>query len=201
MEVFSIIISIIGIVISSFIAYHIYYLSKRLTFKDKWQHRLNIEEKIRLLQSEIWYKNRRNRVYLVDINTYKYYPGDAPNGRPSHISGGLKECYLGGVIIERHEQISLKDENGNIQKAVKFGVIPYEWIVDIEMDGDSANSSALIYCYFKNNKGQKDEMIKYTPFQSYEYYLLNENYNKEVDYPWQIFGVQIDLDKIKESTL
>lgn len=199
MEFLSIIISLIGIAISSFIAYHIYYLSKRMTFKDRWQHRKNVEAKVKQLQSEIWYKNRRNKIYLVDINTYEYYPGATPNGRLSHISGGLKECYLGGVIIERHEQILLKDGNGNTQKAVKFGIIPYDWIVDIDMDGDSTNSSALIYCYFKNNKGQKDEATKYTPFKFYEYYLLNEDYKKDNNYPWEIFGIQIDLDRIQKT--
>lgn len=197
MEILSIIIGIIGVVISSIIAYHIYYLLKRMTFKDKWQHRKNIESKVRQLQSEIWYENRRNRVYLVDINTYGYYPGSSPNGRLSHLVGGMKGCYLGGVIIERNQQILFNDENENIQKAVKFGIIPYDWIIDIDMDGDSANSSPLIYCYFKNNKGQKDEAIKYTPFKSYEYYRLNEDYNNDENYPWEIFGIQIDVDNVQ----
>lgn len=68
------------------------------------------------------------------------------------------------------------------------------------MEGDSANSSALIYCYFKNYKGQKDEAIKFTPFKSYEYYIFNENYDKDKNYPWEVFGVRIELDKIKKYT-
>lgn len=103
MAFFNIIIAIIGISVSIFIVYHIYFLSKRLTFKDKWQHRKDIDAKVRQLQSEMWYGNRRNRVYLVDISTYEYYPDTTPNGRLSHISGVMKGCYLGGVIIERHE--------------------------------------------------------------------------------------------------
>lgn len=197
MDVLIIIINVIGILITSFIGYHLYYLSKRLTFKDNWLHRKNIEEKIKKLNSEIWYENRRNRVYIVDVDTYDFYPGTAPKNRPTHIVGGLKNYHLGGVIIERSSRISVTDEYGIDIKVVKFGIIPFSWIVDIELEGDSANSSALIYCYFKNTDGKKDEGMKFTPFKSYEYYILNEEYNEATNYPWEIYSANIDLDLVK----
>ncbi len=59
--------SIFSIIISTFIAYHIFFLSKRLSMRDKLAHQKIINEYISRLKSEIYSKKRCSRVYLVDM--------------------------------------------------------------------------------------------------------------------------------------
>lgn len=49
--------SIFSIIISTFIAYHIFFLSKRLSMRDKLAHQKIINEYISRLKSEIYSKN------------------------------------------------------------------------------------------------------------------------------------------------
>lgn len=48
--------SIFSIIISTFIAYHIFFLSKRLSMRDKLAHQKIINEYISRLKSEIYSK-------------------------------------------------------------------------------------------------------------------------------------------------
>lgn len=88
--------SIFSIIISTFIAYHIFFLSKRLSMRDKLAHQKIINEYISRLKSEIYSKKRCSRVYLVDADVYeKYYPNnDNKFGRYSHIKGEIKDAFL-----------------------------------------------------------------------------------------------------------
>ena len=42
-------------------------------------------------------------------------------------------------------------------KAIKVGIIPYDWVIDINLKGDDTNGSALIYCYFRKKSNWKFE--------------------------------------------
>jgi len=189
----SCILTILDIVITGFIAYHIFYLSKRLSFKDKLNHKRDIEEKIEQILSEVWDKKHRNRVYLVDVDIYESaYPGYASKKRPSHLSGAIVRAGLNGVWIDRREIISYADENGEEFDTVRAGLIPYEWIVDINIDGDSANTSPLIYCKFKNRRSKKQESIKRSPFKKFMYFLINKDYKEEINFPWEYYKYLVD---------
>ena len=56
-----------------------------------------------------------------------------------------------GVSNNDNESLFHIEQNQPKQKAVSVGVIPYDWIIDINLDGDGINSSAIIYCRFRNN--------------------------------------------------
>ena len=224
--------TILSIFISAFIAYHIFFLSKRLSMGDKLAHQKLINEYISRLKSEIYGKKRRNRVYLIDADVYeKYYPNnDNKFGRYSHIKGEIKDTSFNGIEIITEIIAVTQDTEGkyircsneeltenNQMKAVKVGIIPYDWVIDINFKGDDTNSSALIYCHFKKKstwkfkrrvKHDKEGNMYHTklchlsrewlPFKTYGYYLLNPNYQKNINQPWEIYLCPINVyDKNK----
>lgn len=94
----------------------------------------------------------------------------------------------------------------NKMKAIKVGIIPYDWVIDINLKGDDTNGSALIYCYFRKKSNWKFERRvklnkegnmyrtklcllsrEWLPFKTYEYYLLNPNFQENINYPWEIY--------------
>ncbi len=213
--------SIFSIIISTFIAYHIFFLSKRLSMRDKLAHQKIINEYISRLKSEIYSKKRCSRVYLVDADVYeKYYPNnDNKFGRYSHIRGEIKDAFFNGIEIITETINVVQDTEGkyircsnekltenNKMKAIKVGIIPYDWVIDINLKGDDTNGSALIYCYFRKKSNWKFERRvklnkegnmyrtklcllsrEWLPFKTYEYYLLNPNFQENINYPWEIY--------------
>lgn len=90
--------------------------------------------------------------------------------------------------------------------AYRVGVIPYEWIIDIKLDGDGANNSPLIFCKFKSKwRANKNHPItiagikiprmckEWFPFVKYRYYRKNPNYDSLKNYYWEQYSESIKL--------
>lgn len=205
--------TIISIGVSIFIAYHIFFLSKRITFKDKLAHYKAVEKLVKEILGKIYDAKQRNRVYIVDIDMYDKYPSN-DSGRYSHIAGGLKDSAIDGVEIVLFETETVQHISGDkyrkakdgTDRAYRIGVIPYERIIDFKLDGDGANNSPLIYCKFKpkwvinKNRPIKIAGIKiprlqkeWFPFAKYRYYRKNPNYDSRKNYYWEIYSEPIRL--------
>lgn len=89
-----------------------------------------------------------------------------------------------------------------------MGIIPFSAIEEIGFVGNEYTSSAQIYCHFKHyfrpkisfkrifreNKGKSKfvrrfnfQLCQNIPYQKYNYYTLNKNYDESVDYYWDKF--------------
>ena len=140
-------------------------------------------------------------------------------GRYSHIKGEIKDAFFNGIEIITETINVVQDTEGkyircsnekltenNKMKAIKVGIIPYDWVIDINLKGDDTNGSALIYCYFRKKSNWKFERRvklnkegnmyrtklcllsrEWLPFKTYEYYLLNPNFQENINYPWEIY--------------
>jgi hypothetical protein len=66
---------VVGTILSTVIAYHVYFLSIKLSNQSKLEHKDKIKSKTDDLILEIFTQNLRSKVYLVNINRYfKDYP-------------------------------------------------------------------------------------------------------------------------------
>ena len=156
-------VSIIGILIGSFIAYHVFFLSKKLTNKDRLEHKEKIKQKAEALLSKINRDRLSNKVYLVNINRYfKDYPSNKEQlfSGYSHIKAEIKSTRFDGVEffasmpVEVYQKVnkmySFKGKAGEkVFNAFPVGIVPYEWIEYIDMEGDEYDYSPLIYCHYK----------------------------------------------------
>ena len=219
-------IGLFGIIITTIIAYHIHALSKKVSFRARLKHQKIIKNYISELKTEIHYKGRNCKVIIIDIDVYdKYYPQNFNKfNRHSHVAGELKDATFDGIEIidgimgvsnNDNESLFHIEQNQPKQKAVSVGVIPYDWIIDINLDGDGINSSAIIYCRFRNKTAwrfRKDLKInsktgefyepkiwhlsrEWSPYKIHRYYLLNLNYNKDRNYYWEQYMYPIKISK------
>lgn len=225
MEITNLIVAIISIFISGFISYHVLKLSKSLSFSDKRKFEKAIKNYVDELNSEIHYKKRRNaKTIIIDVDMYdKYYPENWNKfGRHSHFAGEIKGYGFKGVEIIV-ALVGVKKLNGrdyeidnesHTDKAVKVGIIPYEWIEYMDLNGDAFNTSPLIYCKFRNKSKwqfKKDFLPdsddvrrinkrwhltrEWSPLKYTTYYLLNPQYNKEQDHYWDAYRGEINIVK------
>lgn len=90
---------LVSTLLSVIIAYHVYYLSKRVTLKDKLEHKEIIKSKTDNLISKIVREGLRRKVLLVNINWYfKDYPSNTEKiGGYSVIAGEIKATRYDGV--------------------------------------------------------------------------------------------------------
>lgn len=221
MEIASLIIAVVGILISSLISYHVLKLSQRLSFSEKRKNETAIRQFVDELNSEIHYKKHRNaKIIIIDVDMYdKYYPENWNRfGRHSHFAGEIKGYGFKGVeIIDNIVGVKpLKgwdykiDNESYTGKAARVGIIPYEWIEYIDLKGDAFNTSALIYCKFRNkSKWQfKRDFLpdadgrlnrkwhltrRWSPFKYTTYYLLNPRYDDKRDHYWDAYLDEINV--------
>jgi len=66
------------------------------------------------------------------------------------------------------------DENYVTRKVIVLGRIPYELIVDYDVDGDEYYNYPHLFCDFRNNG---------LPYEEYSYRLIDEENNSHYDYP------------------
>ncbi len=170
--------------------------------RDKLEHRRQIREVVSRLERQM--KDGRNHICkLVDLDRFeKLYPHNFNSrNRQSHFKAELDGTDIHGVVFVDKIVGLNKSSDGfytatrleNEFKAARCGLIPYEWIVDIDMDGDELDICPILYCNFKKRKivlghycveGKDGTLVdKYCfyqeriPFSSYDYYLLDEESN------------------------
>ena len=153
--------AILGIIISSIVAFWIYKLTKRLTASDKYQHEMKITEEIQKLGFD-------RDVILADVSKYHPLRDDGANETYYKQGAGLYT-----IIPEYGVQFMLMASD----KRVPVGLVPFEWIEYIR-DHDSEDSKAIIVCKFRGVKWYKNFK---SPFKEISYQYRNPNYNKNSD--------------------
>lgn len=159
--------AIISIIVSSFVAFWIYQLSKQLSAREKYQHEIKITEEIRKL--EIF-----SSVILADVS--KYHPLRTDSANKTYYKQGA-ELYT--VIPEYGVQFILMPSDENIP----VGLVPFEWIEYVR-DHDSEDNKSIIVCKFKGIKWYKKFR---SPFREINYIYKNLNYEENSDPSFMMF--------------
>ena len=129
--------SLVNIVMAMIIAIVTYNIANRLSAKDKYQHEINISN--RLLKIGFGRK-----VILADVKKYNPKNKDATNK-----SYYKQACAIHSIIQVFGVVISLRGRDGEI-----FGLIPFDWIEYVRPN-DSEDSCSIIVCKFKGIKWYK----------------------------------------------
>lgn len=195
---------IASIFVQSFIAYHLFFLSRKLSLKGKLEHKEKIKQKADKLVSEIHNKNLNNKVYLVNINRYfKDYPANQEKifSGYSHIRAKIKETVFDGIDFfssmpvqiyrNSNKKLSLKgSKEEEAFLAYPVSTVPYEWIEFIDLSGDEYDYVPLIYCHFKGSrywkkgwKGWRKFLPFGYPYKNTIYYRRSNVYNEGSDPP------------------
>lgn len=189
---------VISLFIQGFIAYHVFFLSKKLSSRARLEHKENIKQKAEKLLSEIHSKKLNSEVYLVNINRYfKDYPSNKEKifEGYSHIKAEIKSTRFDGVQffcsmpVEVYQKadgkLSFKGEaKEKIFNAFPVGVVPYEWIEHVDLRGDEYGYVPLFYCHFKGktnwNFWKRLKFFGY-PYKNLVYYRESEVYHEGND--------------------
>jgi hypothetical protein len=189
---------VISLFIQGFIAYHVFFLSKKLSSRARLEHKENIKQKAEKLLSEIHNKKLNSEVYLVNINRYfKDYPSNKEKifEDYSHVKAEIKSTRFDGVQFfcsmpvevyrKADEKLSFKGKaKEKIFNAFPAGVVPYEWIEHVDLRGDEYGYVPLFYCHFKGktnwNFWKRLNFFGY-PYKNLDYYRESEVYHEGND--------------------
>ncbi len=189
----------ISLLIQGFIAYHVFFLSKKLSSRARLEHKEKIKQKAEELLSEIHRKKLNSEVYLVNINRYfKDYPSNKEKifEGYSHIKAEIKSTRFDGVqffcsmpveVYQKSDgKLSFKGEaKEKVFNAFPVGVVPYEWIEYVDLRGDEYGYVPLFYCHFKGKIYWKRSWRRFLPFgypyKELVYYRQSEVYHKGSD--------------------
>lgn len=194
------IIGIVSIIVSGFIAYHLYFLSKRINLKDKLLHKENIKEKVENLLIKTR-KEGSSKIELINIKKFEnYYPKDNKLNKDgyTYLAAYLKAIRFDGVeflfrdltkdVYKKNDKLTFEKQEGSTledYQAVGAGLIPYEWIEYIDENGDEFSYRPQFFTLF--NSENKD------PYKYITYYKKNDKYregNDPVDFQW----TRIEID-------
>ena len=175
-EIINTVISITGILLGTFVAYHVYSLSKQQTFRERFIRR----EAIQKIVDELVYKVRNginSKVEIINIKKYDtHYPTSNTENRHgyTYLGAEIKGYHFAGVeffceLISAYRisdnSFSRKPQGDkNVSENILVtGVIPYEWIESIDQQGDDTSYRPQFYTHF-NGKGK-------SPYKSFRYYI------------------------------
>lgn len=153
-----------GIVIAAIIAIVVFLLQRRLTDKQRLDHRLEVEHKAGDKLYDIRYKDHSSKVQLYNTKLLnkKYFTQNKRSrlwGYPYHAAELYAANFDGLEFVVEIEEIKKR-------KYYKVGVIPYEKILGIKPDGDDTFNGMIIYVM--PNLFQRD---KYSiAYKSHRYY-------------------------------
>lgn len=189
---------LIDVCVGSFVAYHLYFLSKRVTSKEKLEHKERVKVKADELCLKIAKEDIRSKVYLVNVNRYfTDYPSNTEklNGY-SAIAGEIKTSRFDGIeffcssprgVYKRSDgklTFDTSDKNEKVLTVFPVGVVPYDWIEFVDLDGDEFDYRPIFFTKFKGKVfwSQWRKFIPFGyPYKKIVYYRLNETYRKGSD--------------------
>ncbi len=169
--------ALLGIVASGFIAFAIYLLQKRLSDKQKVEHRLEVEEKVGEKLYDIHYKDhsRKIQIYNAKLLNKKYFSENKRDffwGYP-FLAAELYAANFDGL------EFAIGLEEWNKKKYYKIGVIPYENILSVKPNGDGSFNDVIIYA--KPRLLQRDKYA--IAYKTYRYYLAKDSAGYKVIKP------------------
>lgn len=185
------VIAIIGLIVSSFIAYNIYFLSKRLTFQDEMAHGAKVRKQVDGLLADIR-KGYNSKIEFINVKRYKNdYPHNNEENRYGYTyqAAELKGYSYDGVEFFNSVQGAYLDADDNVtlkktKKKAKFnllevGVVPYEWIVYVDPIGDDTAYRPQFFAKFKGKIGKKGKYR--VPYKGFRYCKPSEHYDPKND--------------------
>lgn len=194
------IVGIVGIIVGGFIAYHVYFLSKRLGLKDKLSHRDAVRGNVEPILNEIR-KGINRDSELVNIKKYfTHYPNNLEENSDGYtvlkaeLKGlsydgveffcGVREVYRkpDGKLTLRKTPDS-KKEKFNLLEA---GIVPYEWIEYVDAGGDEFSYRPQFFTRFSG----KDKF----PYKYLTYYKHSDTYDKRND-PMEMQFVFVSVER------
>ena len=192
------IIGILGILVGAFIAYHVFFLSKKLSSRAKLEHKEKIKQKAQEHLSHIRRENINNEVYLVNMRRYfKDYPSNTQKRFEgySHLKAEIKATRFDGIEFFSAMPVQIYQKpNGDYSLkgktkeeafiAFPVGVVPYEWIEYIDLDGDEYAYVPLFYCYYRgrtNWKFWRKLLFFGYPYKRILYYRESDTYHEGSD--------------------
>lgn len=202
---------LISLFIQIFIAYHVFFLSKKLSSRARLEHKEKIKQKAEELLSEIHSKKLNSEVYMVNINRYfKDYPSNKEKifEGYSHIKAEIKSTRFDGIQFfcsmpvevykKANGKLSFKGEDKEkVFNAFPVGIVPYEWVEYIDLHGDEYGYVPLFYCHFKGktnwNFWKRLKFFGY-PYKNLVYYRESEVYregNDPTDMKYRFIDEQI----------
>jgi hypothetical protein len=154
---------LLDISVTLFIAWQAHYFSKKLSAKEKLEHKERIKRKADEHILRIKKENLRSKVYHVNVNRYfKDYPSNVERiGGYSTIAAEIKSTHFDGVefFCSMFRGVYKKDDGsltffdlGNDKKVfsvIPVGLVPYDWIEHIDLDGDEFEHRPLFFSHFK----------------------------------------------------
>ena len=216
---------IFSLIVQIFIAYHILSLTVKSTKKSKLEHKNEIRNKINELIQEVYVKKCRNHgVMIIDLDNLKKYPnGGCIKAEVKATRYEGVEFFWGNsnIFTEGNGKLTLKaGKNKLIFEAYEIGILPYEWIEDVQLNGDDFNSCAQIYCHFKKYKPYLKinsslfklknifkkrswkyfitiRIFDYIPFNNIIYFKKNEKYQVGKSYYWEEFHELFKKNELK----
>jgi len=192
-------VGIIGIIVGSFIAYHVYFLSKKLDLKDKLTHREDIKKRVEPILAEIR-KGRNSDAELINVKKYfTHYPKNNQKNKDGYtnLKGELKALTFDGIelfcgireVYKRKDgSLTLKKEDGTTREnfnAIEAGIIPYEWIEYVDHRGDEFSYRPQFFTKFNG----KDK----SPYKYLVYYTESDTYHEgsdPMDMKWKIINIE-----------
>ncbi len=192
------VLGVLQLLVGAFVAYHVFFLSKRLSNKAKLDHKEVIKNKAEDHLADINKKGLNREVYLVNINRYfKDYPSNKEKIRGySHIKAEIKATRFDGIeffagVVELYQteagEYSLKEDRGQrcSYNAFQVGVVPYEWIEHIDPEGDEYAYIPLFYCHFNGRIYWKNNWKRFLPsgypYKYLRYYKISDTYHEGSD--------------------
>ncbi len=188
----------INIIIQIIIAYHVYFLSIRLSDKAKLKHKEEILNKCEPLFSRINKEEQAIKLHLVNTSRYyKDYPSNDLNIHGySHIKAELKSARFDGLeffcsspeyIYKRKDgKLTTKKEGNKLYcKAFPVGLVPYDWIDHIDISGDEYGYVPQIFCSFKGSIYWKNSLFNKIfrgyPYSKIMYYIESDVFHSNND--------------------
>ena len=199
----SVIVAIITLVVTILIA-------KIIPERDRLIHRKHIRDIVIKIADEM--KSGRNHMCkIIDIDRFEnLYPDNFNSrNRQSHFKAELDGTDIHGVAFTngilgvkegKGGRLTVTKGDDETHRVARSGLIPYDWIIDIDESGDEIDTCAIFYCKFKKRKWRwgiycvqqpdgslKDKYGLYhdrQPFRSYKYYLIkdsNTSYHQYLD--------------------
>lgn len=175
-ELINTFISIVGIGLGTFVAYHVYSLSKQQTFRERFTRRESIQKQL----DEQIYKIRNgisSKVEIINIAKYDtHYPADNTENHHgyTYLGAELKSYHFAGVeffceIISAYkinDTTYSKKPTGDEATSTNIfmtGVIPYEWIESVDLRGDDTSYRPQFYTHYLG--------LKKSPYKNFRYYV------------------------------
>lgn len=203
-------IAVIGLLVAIISLFVTIKIAKIIPERDKLAHRKEIRTCVSDLMKQI--QNGRNHMCkIIDIDRFdSLYPDNFNSyNRHSHFKVEICENDIHGVVFtdkvlgvteNRKGYFVVNRNESDSHIAERCGLVPYEWIIDIEMSGDECDTTPIFYCKFNKRKmsigyyyvQSKDGSLRKrfgiyqrrTPFKSYSYYLVqpgNSHINVQIE--------------------